>query len=89
MGAITNQLITENMKKRIAKKQIKKVIGYMSANGFPVVNCVSNPKYTGGTCVERDEDCYRIEVVYTRKRRGAPLLLTKRFSKIYHEVYDL
>lgn len=31
------------MKKRIAKKQIKKVVGFMSVNGLDVVNVVSNP----------------------------------------------
>ena len=77
------------MKKRIAKKQIKKVVGYMTANGYPVVNCVSNPEYTGGTCVELDEDCFRFEITYTRKRHGAPLLLRNRYHKLYNKVHNI
>ena len=60
----------------------------MAANGLPVYNCVTNPEYTGGSCVELDEDCYRIEVVYTRKRYGAPLLLRKRYRKLYNIIHN-
>lgn len=60
----------------------------MTANGYPVVNCVSNPEYTGGTCVELDEDCYRCEITYTRKRYGAPLLLRNRYHGIYAKVHN-
>lgn len=75
------------MKKRIAKKQIKKVIGFMSSNGMDVVNVVSNPDYTGGSCVELDEDCYRIEITYTRKRYGAPLCVRNRHEEVFVEIY--
>ena len=78
------------MKIRKAKKQIKKCVGYMAANGYPVFNCVINPEYTGGSCAELDEDCYRFEIVYTRKRRGAPLVLDKvgydLFMKIHCDI---
>ena len=76
------------MKKRLVKKQIKKCIGYMAVCGLPVYNCVSNPEYTGGTCVDRDEDCYRCEVVYTRKRYGAPLLLRNRYYEMYCKIHN-
>lgn len=74
------------MKKRIAKKKIKQVIGYMSANGFPVYNYVSNPEYTGGTCALTDEDCFRFEITYKRKRHGAPLHLTSRWIKTFGQA---
>lgn len=77
------------MKLRKVKKQIKKVVGYMAVNGYPVYNCVSNPEYTGGTCVELDEDCYRIEINYTRKRYGAPLLLTRKTYPIYRKIHNI
>lgn len=76
------------MKKRIAKKQCKKVVGYMSANGLKVVNVVSNPDYLGGTCVETDEDCYRCEVTYTRKRYGAPLHVKAKHEKVFLDIYN-
>lgn len=75
------------MKKRIAKKQLKKMVGYMTVCGSPVYNFVTNPEYDGGSCIERDEDCYKCEITYTRKRRGAPLLLNKRWGKLYEEIY--
>lgn len=75
------------MKKRLAKKQIKKLIGY-DVNGDPVYNCVSNPEYTGGTSVGNDdEDMYRFEVRYIRKRYGAPLLLRNRWSELYEKIH--
>lgn len=76
------------MKRRIAKKQIKKVVGYMSVNGLDVVNVVSNPEYLGGTCVELDEDCYSIEVTYTRKRYGAPLCVKTKHKKVFLDIYN-
>lgn len=75
------------MKKRQAKKQIKKCIGRLYANGLRVYNCVSNPVYTGGTCVEIDEDCYRFEIHYSRKRHGAPLLLRNRWLGLYNQIH--
>ena len=75
------------MKIRTAKKQIKKVIGFMTANGFDVVNVVTNPDYTGGSCVELDEDCYSVEITYTRKRYGAPLCVRNRHAKVFAEIY--
>lgn len=58
-----------------------------------VVNVVSNSDYLGGTCVERDEDCYKCEITYTRKRYGAPLCVRTRhesvFIDIYNKVYNL
>lgn len=77
------------MKRRLAKKQMKKVVGYMTANGLPVVNVVSNPEYTGGTCIELDEDCYRSEITYTRKRHGAPLLLRNRYHELYNKARNI
>ena len=74
------------MKKRIAKKQMKKVLGIMAANDSIVVNCVSNSEYTGGTSIEREEDCYKSEIIYFRKRHGAPLLLKKRWNNLYQQV---
>lgn len=76
------------MKKRLAKKQIKKLIGY-DVNGDPVYNCVSNPEYTGGTCISEidDEDMYQFEVRYIRKRYGAPLLLRNRWSELYEKIH--
>lgn len=76
------------MNKRKIKKQIKKVVGYMAACGEPVYNCVSNPEYTGGTCVARDEDCYSCEIIYTRKRYGAPLLLTNKMMPLYKKIHN-
>ena len=76
------------MKIRKVKKQIKKCIGFMAANGLNVYNCVTNPEYTGGSCAVLDEDCYSIEVVYTRKRYGAPLLLTGKMMSIYKKVHN-
>ncbi len=76
------------MKIRKAKKQIKKVVGFMSANGLDVVNCVTNPEYTGGSCVELDEDCYKIELVYTRKRYGAPICPRDRHSDVFWGIYN-
>lgn len=75
------------MKIRKAKKQIKKVVGFMAANGCDVVNCVTNPDYTGGSCVERDEDCYKIEICYTRKRYGAPVCPKSKHSDIFWKIY--
>ena len=77
------------MKKRLVKKQMKKVIGFMTANGGLVYNCVSNPEYNGGTCAERDEDCYRCEITYTRKRHGAPLVLRNRWQGMYDKIHRL
>lgn len=74
------------MKRRKVKKQIKKVIG--TFQGLPVVNVVSNPDYLGGTCVERDEDCYRCEISYTRKRYGAPLHVRARHERIFLDIYN-
>ena len=71
------------MKKRLVKKQMKKVVGY-NVNGEPVYNCVSNPEYTGGSTP--DEDYYRCEVRYTRKRHGAPLLIRNRWTTILRRV---
>lgn len=77
------------MKVRIAKKQIKKVLGYMSVDETTrVVNVVSNSEYTGGSCVERDEDCYRCEVTYTRKRYGAPLRPHVRHERVFLDIYN-
>lgn len=76
------------MKRRIAKKQAKKVLGYMTVNGLKVVNVVSNPEYLGGTCVELDEDCYKCEVTYTRKRYGAPLCVRARHEAIFLDIYN-
>ena len=44
------------MKKRLAKKQIKKVIGF-TLNGEEVMNFVTNADYNGGST--KDEDYYR------------------------------
>lgn len=81
------------MKKRIAKKQLKKIIGYKTVNGNYVVNIVSSPDYTGGTCVIDDEDCYKCEITYTRKRYGVPLCVKRRHEDklydIYNKVYGL
>lgn len=74
------------MKVRKVKKQLKKQVGYMAVNGCPVYNFVTNPEYTGGSAMPLDEDCYSIEVEYTRKKRGAPLLLTSRMSSVYEQV---
>lgn len=75
------------MKKRLAKKQIKKLLGY-DLNGNPVYNCVSNPEYTGGTSIGiYDEDCYRFEVHYIRRRHGAPLLLRNRWSELFNQIH--
>lgn len=74
------------MKRRKVKKQIKKVIG--TFQGLPVVNVVSNPDYLGGTCVERDEDCYRCEISYTRKRYGAPLHVRARYERVFLDIYN-
>jgi hypothetical protein len=74
------------MKKRLAKKQITKVIGYMAGNGFPVYNHVSNSEYNGGTCLPLEEDCYQFEITYTRKRHGAPLVLRNRWHNIYEKL---
>lgn len=60
----------------------------MSANGLKVVNVVSNPDYLGGTCVEKDEDCYRCEVTYTRKRYGAPLHVKAKHEKVFLDIYN-
>lgn len=79
--------LSKLMKKRLAKKQIKKIVGAMKVNGLPVFNCVSNPEYTGGSCVGLDEDCYKCEIDYCRKYRR-PLLLTKRWSKLYSEIHN-
>lgn len=77
------------MKRRIAKKQIKKVIGYMNVdNNARVINVVSNKEYTGGTCVERNEDCYKCEITYTRKRYGAPLCPRTKHEEVFLEIYD-
>lgn len=76
------------MKRRIAKKQIKKVVGFMAINGLDVVNVVSNPDYLGGTCVELDEDCYRCEIIYTRKRYGAPLCVKSRHERVFLDIYN-
>ena len=76
------------MKRRLAKKQIKKTVGYMTANGFPVVNCVSNTKYTGGSCWMLDEDCYGCEVTYVRRKHGSPLFLRRRWADIYNTIYN-
>jgi hypothetical protein len=76
------------MKRRIVKKQCKKVVGYMTANGLKVVNVVSNPDYLGGTCVEKDEDCYRFEITYTRKRYGAPLHVRARHEEVFLDIYN-
>ena len=76
------------MKKRITKKQIKKVLGFMTANGLKVVNIVSNPEYTGGSCVEAEEDCYRCEITYTRKRYGAPLCVRTKHESVCLEIYN-
>ena len=76
------------MKKRIAKKQIKKVVGFMSVNGLDVVNVVSNSDYLGGTCVELDEDCYKCEITYTRKRYGAPLHVRDRHESVFLDIYN-
>lgn len=76
------------MKRRIVKKQCKKVIGFMTVNGFDVVNVVSNHDYLGGTCVELDEDCYRCEITYTRKRYGAPLCVKARHEEVFLEIYN-
>ena len=75
------------MKKRQAKKQIKKCIGRLYANGLRVYNCVSNPEYTGGTCTVLDEDCYRCEVHYFRNRHGAPLLLSSRWHGLFNQTH--
>ena len=77
------------MKRRIAKKQCKKVLGYMRVDkNTRVVNVVSNPEYLGGTCVERDEDCYRCEITYTRKRYGAPLCVKGKHEKVFLDIYN-
>ena len=76
------------MKKRKAKKQIKKVVGFMTANGLAVVNVVSNQEYLGGSCVDRDEDCYRCEITYTRKRYGAPLCPKARHERVFLDIYN-
>ena len=60
----------------------------MNANGLKVANVVSNPEYTGGTCVETDEDCYRCEVTYTRKRYGSPLHVKARHEKVFDYIYN-
>jgi hypothetical protein len=76
------------MKRRVAKKQIKKVVGYMTVNGLFVVNVVSNNEYTGGTCLDLDEDCYKCEITYTRKRYGAPLCVRARHESVFVDIYD-
>ena len=81
------------MKIRKAKKEIKKVIGFMAVDPFTsVVNVVTNREYDGGSCVERDEDCYRGEVIYTRKRYGAPICPKdkhqEKFWELYHKIWD-
>jgi hypothetical protein len=73
------------MKKRLAKKQIKKVIGF-TLNGEEVMNFVTNADYNGGST--KDEDYYRFEVSYIRKRYGKPLLLKNRWAKIYEGVLN-
>lgn len=76
------------MKRRIVKKQCKKVVGFMKANGLKVVNVVSNPDYLGGTCVEKDEDCYKCEIIYTRKRYGAPLCVKAKHEAVFLDIYN-
>ena len=77
------------MKRRIAKKQCKKVLGHLNVDkNTTIVNVVSNPEYLGGTCVERDEDCYKCEIVYTRKRYGAPLCVKARHEKVFLDIYN-
>ena len=73
---------TDDMKKRQAKKQIKKIIGIMPCCGQAVYNFVSNPRYNGGSCIELDEDCCKSEIIYRRKRHGAPLLLRNRWRHL-------
>ena len=60
----------------------------MSVNGMDVVNVVSNSEYTGGSCVELDEDCYRIEITYTRKRYGAPLCVKAKHEEVFLDIYN-
>lgn len=72
------------MKKRLVKKQLKKLIGY-TINGEPVYNYVTYPGYTGGSTL--DEDYYRCEIRYTRKRYGAPLLLRNRWDTLLRRVF--
>ena len=79
---------------RKAKKEIKKVIGFMAVDPFTtIVNVVTNREYDGGSCVERDEDCYSCEVIYTRKRYGAPICPKirheEKFWELYHKIWDL
>ena len=77
------------MKRRITKKQCKKVLGHLNVDkNTTIVNVVSNPEYLGGTCVERDEDCYRCEVKYTRKRYGAPLHVKAKHEDVFLDIYD-
>ena len=71
------------MKKRLVKKQMKKLLGF-TINNEPVYNCVSNPEYPGGSTPY--EDYYRCEVRYTRKRYGAPLLIRNRWTTILRRV---
>jgi hypothetical protein len=77
------------MKIRKAKKQIKKCLGFMSANGYPVFNCVTNSDYTGGSCAKLDEDCYRIEIEYTRKRYGAPMVIDSVGYKLFCKIHGI
>ena len=72
------------MKKRLVKKQMKKLLGY-TINGEPVYNCVTYPEYNGGSTI--DEDYYRCEIRYTRKRYGAPLLIKNRWTTILRRVF--
>ena len=75
------------MNKRQIKKQMKKVVGYMAVCGHPVYNYVSNREYSGGTCAERDEDCFKFEVIYTRKRYGAPIVLKNRWIETFGNIH--
>lgn len=71
------------MKKRLVKKQMKKLVGY-TIFGEPVYNCVNNPEYTGGSTPT--EDYYKCEIHYIRKRHGAPLFLRNKWLALYMRV---
>ena len=75
------------MKKRLVKKQIKKVVGLFL--GKAVYNFVSNSMYDGGSCVEVYEDCFKCEIFFTRKRYGSPLLLRNRWNHVCDKVHNI
>lgn len=72
-------LKTNDYEEKTCKKTDEKLLGF-TINNEPVYNCVSNPKYTGGSTPH--EDYYRFEIRYIRKRYGAPLFIKNRWASI-------